>query len=576
MDDASAANGDPFGPPPEHALEEPGGGLDLPTPRKRRSRALVFGAAGLVVLLALGGAALLRLRSVTTTSIAPAAAMPADTTIFVGLDVFQLRDEEQTAALLATFEQIFADLGAPVESADDVVAAIDGELLAAAGVDLSNDVLPWAGRTVGFGLLGIDPAGLNSLDPLGAFDPEENVVLAVEARDPGGADAFVDKLAAGLADRQGMSFAAAEYRGVSMRVAGVDGRKLALSRSADMVLIGGAGAVRSAIDAQLDGRSLAEEESFGEVTAGLPETRLVTYYMNVGPFQQLAEDMATTPGATDIFGSAAGLGMGVTVTTAGLQLDYTMAFGPDGLPAVYELYAPRAAGDLAQQLPADTILYLTTAGPADLWDTFTTQMEAAGMDMQRELAAVEQGLGFSLHDDLIRYLDGPLTLALLSGSDGMLARESGFDLEILASMGTSQPDSVEATLGRITELLRQQGVAVAPGAGGFQAIQDRGFDVLAYGVSDGRLLIGSSSTVLSATGGSKLASTPGFAAVDAALPGEASDIAFYADIGRMVDAFTDEPEIIDALAPLQGLGASARIEGTSITSTMVLLVNTGR
>lgn len=117
-------------------------------------------------------------------------------------------------------------------------------------------------------------------------------------------------------------------------------------------------------------------------------------------------------------------------------------------------------------------------------------------------------------------------------------------------------------------------------AGGneFFVIEDGGEESVAYGVTDQRFLIGSSSSDLAriGAGGSNLTSNPGYAAAAAALPGENYVVSFYADIAGMADVFGAEGDVRVALEPFSGLIAGTSIDESLYRGSLLVLIDYDR
>ena len=110
--------------------------------------------------------------------------MPADTAFYVGVNVLNVNPAE-IDRITKPFIQAAGD--PDVEDLDGAEREFTDELFSETGINFEEDVMPWVGQFIGFGVTDV------ALDQFGELESAK-WVLAVEARDNDLADAFLLKL----------------------------------------------------------------------------------------------------------------------------------------------------------------------------------------------------------------------------------------------------------------------------------------------------------------------------------------------------------------------------------------------
>ena len=157
------------------------------------------------VIVLIGGFAAWRFASGFGASTDSASAIPAEVQFYMNIDLALLTDTERLQSITDTFPSIS---GGDNSVAEDARAEFDRLLKEETGMTVTDDVIPWIGRSAGLGVWGMSAD--TSVDP--------SVVIAVKVRDGEAADLFVER----LATSQGASIIAVVYDGA---VWGVDYRR---------------------------------------------------------------------------------------------------------------------------------------------------------------------------------------------------------------------------------------------------------------------------------------------------------------------------------------------------------------
>jgi hypothetical protein len=540
------------------------------TPKRRGPWVMV--ASAIAVLAVVGGGGFFALQAFTSVSQAPAASMPPDTTAYFSVDLLQLMGENNTGALIDTVRGVLERLGEDVSDPDELIAHLDAELRASAGFDFSNDVQPWIGRTIGVGVLS------------GNWDPTDyastpDVLLAVEVRGESEATQFLKTLQTTSA-REGLVLTPSQYRDVELLLGTEDGNGLAIGISDGMLLAGTTRAVQRGIDAQ-SGVSLADNPGFVEATDSLPESRLFTGWIDANFYQAIYDDILTGVGtstpdvelAQDMMAGWKGVAMAVTVTEAGLAFDGSALFEEGQTP---DWYAPGllGTGSAPAMLPADTLAFVEYGSPAGIWSSTASVLMGSQADYQTEFDEFEEELGFHPIDDFVSYLDGSLGLALVRSPAGLLAAETGYPIGLIGFAGTSSPGPLRSSLGKLNSLLADEGMRPST-TNGYFVYEDAGEEVVAYGVTDERLVIGTSSKDLARIGapGPNLTTNPAYSAAVDALDGDGYAVAFFADVAGMVDVFGAEGDVRVALEPFTGVIGAGKVDGSLYRGTVLILID---
>jgi hypothetical protein len=529
------------------------------------------------VLALVGGGGFLALQAFSAVSQAPAAVMPPDTDVYFAVDLLQLTGEDTTGALIDTIRGVLGRLGEDVNDPEDLIADLDAQLQASAGFDFSNDIRPWIGRTIGVGVLG------GRWDPLD-YTTNPEVLMAVEVRNDGEAQDFLETFSASMG-RQGMVLAPTTYGGVDLLVWADAGTEAAIGVSDGMLLAGTALAVQRGIDAQ-EGTSLADNPNFTEATESLPESRLFTGWVDADFYRTMYENLLTTDFgsaspdvelAQDLLDGWTGASLAVTVTESGVAFDAVVLFEDGNAPGWYtpELLGTGAVPTL---LPADTLAFGEYGSPAGIWSSVAASIMGFQSDYEQQLDEFAVELGFHPIDDFVTYLDGSLGVALLRSEAGLLATETGYPIGLIGFVGTSSPNPLRATIRKMNALLAEEGVPLSTtsvAGNEFYVFEDYGEEAVAYGVTDQRFLIGTSSSDLAriGAGGPDLTTNPAYAAAVDALPGDDYAVSFFADVAGIINVFGAEGDVRVALEPFTALIAGTSIDGSRYRGSLMVLID---
>ena len=517
-----------------------------------------------------------------------ATAMPPDVPLYIGVDLARARSEE-VDRLIATFAEA---TGSTLHDLDTVIEEADDTMQAEIGMTITEDVLPWIGQYAGIGLSDLQMNEFSGLE-------RADWVIAIEVRDRGGADAFLERLREALADEQGADFEESEYEGVTLYefVSGSTGEG-ALARSGSYVLIGSsAEALRTSIDAQR-GESLADTDAFRETSSRLPSDAILTAFVDVEEFAGLAQEATdTSMPVSPLWGLQAGgltgMGASASVIDVGVRFNGSILYDPEVMTET-QLEAFEAGIDpltIDRRFPEDTFFFLATRGLSTGWRDFEDNFaeDEAYADLAESIRLLEDQIGIDLGDDLFAYLDGEIALGLGPSSEGLLPEMLEIRLGSLVLAETTQEEALRTTIEILTDQIPEsEGLTVLQTTvGGVEAYQladpFQQTTALVYGVGEGSLFIATGTDLVEAAfaGGASLADDETYRATWASFP-SGQIPTFYLDLegllgqiregqaGFSLDDFNDST---DFLSPIRVIGAAASLaRDYTAQSTIVVFI----
>jgi len=530
-----------------------------PVEQKSSKRGLVIGAVvfGFVVLVTAGAA--FAYRNLIGEPFAAAGAVPPDADIVISFDLLQVRDTDRVNRLVNAFAKPLAAAG-EIESAEfDLLEEIDLELEAELGISLTDDVIPWIGRSVSIAAW-IPPN----------FEGDPDMLVSIAVRDRGAAQDFVELLIDQATIDSGGAVVHTQVRG---------GDRWTITEEADtafvvwldddvMLLTPTMGTVNRALDAR-EGASLLDESAFNEVVAELPSDRLVTMYFGSDFFEQITE-LATAFSGVGVQADVPTLeaiGVGFTLRDDGIQFDLAQVRETPSDTISFEVPV-----DAVTALPADTIGYFAFAVPqGEVDDALIEALRSVDPAAYDSMAAqADELLGVDVFGALLPAFAGDSMFAVVEARSGVIAEQGGVPLGVLGSLGVVDRSPVATALGSIEELIAEQGLGLV-GDNPTVVVVD-GSEMLAYALTDDALVLGSPPPVvvdyLGGAGG--LTENAVYRELDAALVGDG--LSFYLDLERALALAGEFEEEFPAF-PLRGVGASGDTDGRVTRGSLLILVD---
>ena len=534
---------------------------------------------------------------------ASAAAMPADTVAYVGVNLLEANVTRMTEirdAFAAATAGTEFDFEEPMNELD---TALDEEL----GIDFTEDIQPWIGQFMGIGLMDVALPDFES-----SADPTLNWVAAIEARNTEAADAFLAKLTSNIAEQMGETAVSETYQDITFTSFPSDDplEEMTFGRSGSLVLIGsGLDAVSQAVDAQ-NGDSLADTIVYKDTLAQLPLDRLVTLYIDGTELDQFVEDsMAQSPMSTaelatfEQFSSTKGMkgiGMGLLVTDAGIQFDSVVTFDPTQLSELQQMSFNTWAAEAktADIAPQDTLVYMSGSGLNIMWSAIRDLMmvEMSEAEFNESMSLFEQQFGLNPDTDFFPYLDGELAIIVAPSSSGLIADAAEMDLGLTLLVGTSDQaalaDSVDTFSTAVGDPQMGMGTVEKTEADGLAMYEllSPMFDFMPinYGIGHDYLLISSGTESAHALqfdeDGLSLADSRDYQSVQAAFSDNRRP-AVYVNVQGMLDTIGASPlvqedaaEFDEATAvfrPIRYFASSNTISENTARGTVIIFIEAG-
>lgn len=430
-----------------------------------RTTGIIAGVIAALVII--GGGAYFAWGNFTQASQASAEAMPVDTPLYVSVDVINLRDREKVGRIADIFEKYSAD--APDANPMDTVQS---ELLDELDMTFEDDIVPWVGRTAGMGIFNIEQ---------GPDDAEADFIIAIQVRDNGEADSFLGKVESNYPNTEnGNPFTKESYNGTTylLEQQSAQEQPLVLGRSDSLMLVSTSQALmENAIDAR-KGENLLSNETYTKLTAELPEERAMTFFMGKDGFEEFLDaaqaqstvgvnfDSAMESANLDAFEGVTG---SIGLANDGIQMDYVSETDSTKLSESQKslLDAQKAfSGQMASKVPSDTLLYLSSAGLASVWESQKeTLLETGGEDFEDSLTLAEEQLGFSI-DNFLGQMTGEMALVVTPAESGLFSEMAEANVGVTLLHGVDDPQAMNDILQQIVTLATDFGFPLETTASG--------------------------------------------------------------------------------------------------------------
>jgi len=431
-----------------------------------------------------------------------AQAMPPDVVFYMGVDLRKLQSEDLDTIVWAFSEELKRD---QVSAIDKMEEEFDGILEDALGLSYTEDVKPWVGGAIGFGMTGLE------MDMWADAEGAE-IILAFEVRDNGRADSFLEKFKDRLAEESGEGFSEQTYQDVTIHILDTphEYERIAFCRSNDLILFSlRESALKGAIDAQR-GESLGDSPEFREVIGNLPSDRIFTMFINGERYFNIFSETFSWmygPDLSDLYNEStemmSDIAMGLSIADVGIRMDMAYKINPEAISDEIPESFAEGESRTANILPEDTLLHFYSYHLDLVWQSMIDAISAMeGEDFEESMEMIELTFGFDLGDDLFATLDGEWAIAMMPSSSGYLSEF--FDVPIGFSLlaETSDPNG----LMEVSEAFSTN--AELQGLGEVEKWQDEhgtyydlidmfsGTAIFTYGVGDDLFVIATSKDVL--------------------------------------------------------------------------------
>ena len=543
----------------------------------RKNRAMLVGGIVVGVLAVAAVGAVVAWRTLVGSAFASAQAVPIDADVVVTFDLLQVRDSEPVDRLIKAFTVPAAEQGLIDEANVDVIGAFDEGLDQEIGMTLSNDVLPWIGRSVTFAVWFDGDLSAAEL----AEAPEDAVggVLVAGVRNADAATEFVVDLAEVVArETEGLIERSSLDGGTLTSVTdGAGPEALYMWLDGDQMIMGVRQAdIRRALDAR-DGESILDHDDYNRVISSLPSDRLMAMYVGTDWISQIYNDPALGLGAQadalqESLASITGLGMAMTLRDEGVSFDFVYGVDGDNPLPVSSLDA--SGLEFLDRLPDDTLFH--AAFPIE------DNAIADAIDPLRELDPVayddiagqaEDFLGVDLFAEVLPALGREAVLAIVPTPEGFFADQLGVPVGGVVAVGIEDRGPVATAVRNLEDFAVENGVGVVA-FGDVSVISADGQNLFAYSVGGDALAIGTGPTIVDAViNGSSpnVTQNDRYRQLDGVLPG--TGVPLFVDLQGIFDVAElqgDDRALVDAL---QAVGAAGEIGDDVVRFSVMVTID---
>ena len=493
---------------------------------------------------------------------ASARSIPADMDFVVTFDALALSDSERLQAFVDAFAVPMVEAEMIDDYPDDLLGAIDEAMAEANGLTLTDDVIPWIGRSVS--IAGTVPR----FDDPGDYQPDFSFLVSADVRDSQAAEEFVDTVLDEMGENN-VGVTATEIAGIagySIDMGeGQPGAAMVLTDNA--LIIGTDDDVAAAVAARDAGLSIADDAVFESTMSQLSSNRLVSVYIAPTAFTGVTDLAALAGPEAEIDAGEPPFTAGaaaVSLVDEGLLFSYVLV-GAEGMEGAL---APDT--DVLASLPAGTLGFVSVAGSGE--SNSAAFDEQALTDLGYPLDELSAQIGVDVVA-LIESLSGDLTIAATETREGAIAASTDVPVGVVGALGLTEPGPIAEVLSMLEDLYRESGADVGQ-SGGVTTVSFDGEDIASYSVSDELLVIGTGSDLVAdvvAGSGSGLVDSAMYQELDALVVGDG--LIFYADIARIVGLVPTTSNESAVFAPLRGTGFGGEVRGDTLLMEVLVLVD---
>lgn len=569
----------PLSPPPAEATQKKRLPLSAPVPRWL---GILFGSLAALALIAalfllLDPLKLHLWARLTGRYDAVATVMPADTQMYVSIDLLNLSPER-----LSRLQRTFADAVNQSQGANDLDQEIENlrrDLQDEWDINLETDILSWIGQYAGIGLRKVR---FNNYG-----EPESaDILAAFEVRNQANADAFLQKLINTWEEKEDVFFRESSYQNALIYELRPDyGEPIALARAGNMLFVGnGAKVVQQGIDAQGQ-NNLWEQALFQKTVEALPANRGVTLFVTAALADAFVE--ANDAGRRTL--SKQGLdamALAVSLIDEGIRLDNATVYNAATMSqAMADMRRSRPA-NVARILPANTVAFLSGTRPDLVWQVLRDAMRSTFGDesFNEAMAAFADEFGFDLNRDFFPLLNGDWAFVLVPSPEGAFARQTRIELGGAMLLQTSDANALNRlvedaadTLGQWMDLesSRQNGRTV------YELLNYDATPTYAFGMDGNYLAIATSAseTGLASSGGG-LERAGKYQQLWRAFPRGLTPM-LYLDVAALVDIIGSGltgyerdsfAEVEPFLRPITAVAGASKHDETTSQQTMIIFI----
>ncbi len=569
----------PFSPPPAESPQKKRLPLSAPVPRWL---GVLFGSLAALVLIAalfllLDPLKLHLLARLTGHYDAAATVMPADTQVYVSIDLLNL-SPERLSRLQRTFAEATDQAGS--NDLDQEIDNLRQDLQDEWDINLETDIFSWIGQ---YGGIGLRKVRFNNYG-----EPESaDILAAFEVRNQANADAFLQKLINTWEGKENVSFRESSYQNALIYEMKPDyGEPVALARAGNMLFVGnGARVVQQGIDAQRQ-NNLWEQELFQKMVEALPANRGLTLFITAALADALAEANDAGKRALSKQGLEA-MALSVGLIDEGIRLDSAVVYNVANMSKPMAEMQQSQPANVDRILPVDTVAFLAGSRLDLAWqvsrDAILTSIDEEWFN--EAMAAFSDEFGFDLDREFFPLLNGDWAFVLVPSRENAFARESGIELGGAMLLQTSDANTLNRLVENAADTLGQWTDVESSRQGGRTVYEVLGYDatpVFAFGMDGNYLTLASSvDEVGLASAGGGLDKASKYQQLWRAFPRGLTPM-MYLDVTALVDIIgsgltgydRDEfAEVEPFLQPITAVAGASKHDETTSQQTIILFID---
>lgn len=534
-----------------------------------------------------------------------AASIPSRPTMFIGVDLLNIQPEKLDR-LYKPFAQVIDPAGGKDAAAG--LKDLDKQLKDAIDMTVTDDIMPWAGRSAGLAIMDLDMGSSGTLS-------NATIIFSIQSRNNGLADQFLKKLVSNSESKNHIKFSENTYSGVTIYsykpdTGGSSASGIAFCRSGDVVLFSLTQAgIQDAIDAQ-KGDSLSKDSAYQSLAQQLPGNRFMTMYIDMEKYKdtylKILNSSAANSGLPPNFSDLANAQMGkikgtlvsLSIVDAGLQMDSVAAYDVQKMTDVEKkaISQVKSPSQSIAMLPEDTLFYVGGNILNETWvnliDQIATLSGASKSEFEQSMAELEKQINLNPTKDLFPYLGGDILLAGVPSTQGLL-QQAKLNLGAAIMIESTDEQKMTNVVDKLSAALKDQGGIPADskkaGDLSYYSITDPNTEkeMFAFGVGRKYLLLGTGGGLLEELFSLKtpLTSSSRYQAAVKTLPG-GSSANFYLDLEATLanvresmsgTALKQFDEQVKFLKPIPAVIAGGSMVGQDmVKSTIVILVNAAK
>ncbi|HTL89523.1 MAG TPA: DUF3352 domain-containing protein [Leptolyngbya sp.] len=352
--------------------------------------------------------------------------------------------------------QQLREFGTPRSQAafDQNLAQMRDRFLASRGLDYQRDVQPWIGKEVTLAFLS-PQAGVVVPPPGQAATPPnpQPTVMVLPIADALKAKAVLEQSPA----TKGGKWTERDYKGVKVRenqASPTQSASIAVLDTTQVLVANNPTAIEQAINTVKGGASLAQTPGYGDALTQIQSDQAIArLYVNIPAAANTSaanSNRAVPPQTLAQLQQNQGLAATATLANEGIQFKSISWLKPD---SQRKFDPSNNAKMMPTRLPADTLMMASGGNLNRFWQDYTQGVSANPIQFVNP-EALKQGVrttvGLDLEKDLLNWMQGEYSLALLPASQGAPAN---LPASLVLMIQTNDRRAAESTLKKLDDVM---------------------------------------------------------------------------------------------------------------------------